>query len=312
MRMLWILFILCSLDIFSALWLVSNGPFPLIIKEIGATSAYLNVYVHVPAAVTMYILALAALILSLKGLIKGLTETGMKRMDFLAYSVAILSWYAFISGTIWSAESWGSPFTLDPRQMTVLVLALMFSIYPAIRKSVEDPEKNVRLAQVFIVAGFGLAILALLAPAIAQQAFHPKPGTALTGSMGIYMGVRILIVTGVLFSIAFLRGGKTVVSLYLVGSFIALALLYPWILYAPVRVIDAGPTYITLENGKIIAVDPASIRDPPFFQGKSTIVGNFVYVIDGNVALVRHYSAFINTALYFISMAIIVWMRDKL
>lgn len=268
-------------------------------------------YVHVPAAILLYVAAVVAFVLALWGAVRRASERVVKWMDFSAYSVALLGWYAFISGTIWAAESWGSPFALDPRQMSILVLALVFSIYPAIRRGVEDPDRSVKLAQAFVIAGFVLAIVSLVAPVVAQ-AYHPKPGTTLTGTMGMYMGVRIILLMALFFVLMFLGSARRAWLLYVAGAVVALVLLYPWLLYGPVRVVNVTAASIVLEDGRVMAVSPGEVLSPVEVGGTPTLPKNFVAVLDGRVELVRHFSVYVNTALYFGMMVLILLLRERL
>lgn len=302
--------LLYVLDVVSVLFFVNWGPFPLVVRELGAPTAYLNVYVHVPAAVVLYIAAAAALVFAVWGVWRGASEQVVKWMDFSAYAVALFGWYAFISGTIWAAESWGTPLALDPRQMSILVLALVFSIYPAIRRGVEDPDRSVKLAQVFVIAGFVLSILSFVAPIVAQ-AFHPRPGSTLTGTMGAYMGARILLLTAIFFALFFSKT-KGAEWLYVAGAAAAVALMYPWLLYHPLRVVNVTDTAIVLEDGSTLSVPPGDVLSPPFYNGTPTLPKNFVAVAGGGVFLVRHFSAYLNAALYFATMFILLKIRERL
>ncbi|AFA39462.1 Cytochrome C assembly protein [Pyrobaculum oguniense TE7] len=310
MNLTTLIYILVVLDVVSALYLVNWGPFPLVIKELGAPTAYLNVYVHVPAAIVLYIAAAVALILAVWGVWRGASERVVKWMDFSAYAVALLGWYAFISGTIWAAESWGTPFALDPRQMSILVLALVFSIYPAIRRGVEDPDRSVKLAQVFIIAGFVLVVVSLVAPIVAQ-ALHPRPGSTLTGTMGAYMGVRILLLTALFFALFFSKA-RGAGWLYVAGALAAVLLMYPWFVHHPLRVVNVTQSTIVLEDGTTLNVPPDSVLSPAFFNGTPTLPKNFVAVEGGGVFLVRHFSAYVNTALYFAFIFILLKIRERL
>jgi len=306
-----LLAVLILVDVATAVYLVNWGPFPLIVAELGAPTAYLNVYVHVPPAVALYVMAALSFALAVWGAWRGLSERALKWLDFSAYSVAALGWYAFVSGTIWAAESWGTPLALDPRQMSILVLALIYSLYPAIRRGVEDPERSVKLAQSFVIAGFVLAIVSLLAPVLAQ-ALHPRPGTTLGGSMGQYMGMRILLVLAIFFALLFVKPARWISAVYLAGVVVAVALLYPWLLYQPQRVVNVTETAIVLEGGQVLNVPPGHVLSPAFFNGTPTLPKNFVAVVDGGVELVRHFSAYVNAAIYFATMAFILWLRERL
>ena len=309
--MRWLVYPLVLLDVASAVYLVNWGPFPLVVQELGAPTAYLNVYVHVPAAILLYVAATAALVLAVWGAVRRPSERVVRWMDFSAYATSLLGWYAFISGTIWAAESWGSPFALDPRQMSILVLALVFSVYPAIRRGVEDPDRSVKLARAFVIAGFVLAVVSLVAPVVVE-AYHPKPGTTLTGTMGMYMGARVLLLMALFLTVMFLGSAKRAWWLYIAGAAVALALLYPWLLYGPVRVVNVTANGIVLEDGRALAVPPGEVLSPVEVGGVPTLPKNFVAVVDGRVELVRHFSAYVNMAFYFGVVALILLLRERL
>lgn len=306
-----VLWFLAALDVATAVWLVGWGPFPLYIEEVGAPTAYLNIYVHVPAAMALYVAAGLAFVLAVWGLVRGLRRVEL--LDYSAYVVAAFGWYAFVSGTIWAAESWGSPWAMDPRQLSILVLAVVFSLYPAIKRGVEDPDRSVKLREAFVAAGFALALISLFAPYLAPAAFHPRPGATLGGSLRAYMGLRVAIVFALFIASLFVKPPRRLFLLYAAGAAAVLALMYPWLLYSPVRVVNVTAGGIVLADGRIVHVDPASVLSPAFVDGRPTLVGNFVVVDGGRVYLVRHYSAYVNAALYFLTMAAVleVWRRLK-
>ncbi|MEL9991369.1 MAG: cytochrome C biogenesis protein [Thermoproteus sp.] len=293
---------LAVIDIGTAIWLVQFGPFPLVV-DTGASTAYLNVYVHVPGSVALYVAATLALIAALLRRIR--------IMDFSAYATAALGWFAFITGTIWAAESWGSALALDPRQMSVLVFALIYSIYPAVKRGVEDPERRERLARIYIAAGYALAVLSLIAPYLATS-FHPRPGTTMEGPLGAYMGLRILIALAVFAALAAVRPPRFVAYIYLAGIAASLVLLYPWFFYSPVRVVNVTTSSIGLADGRVLDIKPSAVLSPAFVNNTPTLVGNFVALIGGVPQLVRHYSAYVNLALYCATMSLLVEVRRRL
>ncbi|MFN3803817.1 MAG: cytochrome c biogenesis protein CcsA [Pyrobaculum sp.] len=295
--------VLAAVDVISAIYLVNWGPFPLVVKELGAPTAYLNIYVHVPAGIVMYIMATAALASALWG-VKRPSPRVIQLMDVSAYITAALAWYAFVSGTLWAAESWGTPLALDPRQMSILAVALVFSLYPAIRRGVEDPDRSVKLAQSYLIAGYVLVVISLVAPVVAKS-LHPQPGATLTGTLRLYMMARTILVAAFFFTLLLAAGGRKVVWIYMTGAVVALAMLYPWLL-GPVRVVDVTATSIVLEDGRALPISPSQVLTPAEVEGYPTLPKNFVLVRDGEVELVRHYSAYINAALYFLTAAAVL------
>ncbi len=287
------------LDVLSAIYLVNWGPFPLA-AELGAPTAYLNIYVHVPAGVAMYVtasLAFASALVSIR------RQSAVKVMDSSAYITAALAWYAFISGTIWAAESWGTPLALDPRQMSILTVAVVFSLYPAIRRGVEDPDRSVKLSQSYLIAGYVLVVISLLAPVLVE-AFHPKPGATFGGTLRAYMGLRTVLVVALFTVLIFTRAPKPTLWLYLTAAVVVSAMLYPW-LQNPVRVIDVTNNSIVLEDGRVLNIPPQSVLTPVEINGVATLPKHYILVSKDGVELVRHYSAYVNAALYFLTAAVV-------
>jgi len=61
-------------------------------------------------------------------------------MDKPATLTAVFSWLSFATGTVWAAESWGSAWSGDPRQLTVGVMAVLYTAYIILKRSIEDPD----------------------------------------------------------------------------------------------------------------------------------------------------------------------------
>ncbi len=54
-----------------------------------------------------------------------------------------------VTGSIFSRDQWGSYWSWDPRQTSILVILLIYAAYLVLRGAVEDPETRGRLASVY-------------------------------------------------------------------------------------------------------------------------------------------------------------------
>lgn len=299
--------LLIAADAASAAYLAATGPFPSLV-QIGASIAYRNIYIHVPAAFAIYISSTAALVTALYDLARRRDHTAL--MDRAALATVSLGWFAFISGTLWASESWGSAWASDPLQISILVLALVYSIYPAIRRQVEDPERNIKLARAYVIAAYTIVMIAAVAPYIAPLTLHPAPGTPIAPAMAIPMLARTLLVAlGVITYLLIGPAGRSAYA-YLALLLVAAYLGWPWLAYSPARVVSVNGNTLYLSDGRSIAVASlSSLITPAYVDGKPTVVGNFVAEVGGKILLVTHWSVPINLALYGMALFLLHRMR---
>jgi len=308
---LYLLISLVGFDVITAVYSSFWGPFPAF-TSIGSPTAYKNMYVHIPAGQVMYLVFAAAAVLSCLG-IRRRSDKYIAYVDSLVYLGIILSAFAFISGTLWSAESWGSPWTWEPRQTSILLLFVVYLVYPAIRMSVEDPERSVMLGYVYTIAGISIVATSVLLPVIVE-AFHPGPGAAVVALPPLSKAIWIAR-TSALALIVYLvvrcppRAllGLLYLSLVAAGG-IGLS---SWLTAGEIhRVVNAsvqGNTYVlVLDNGLELPLDLNTARklvNPPLVDNKPTIVNHLVS-IDGEPKVLTHPSVYVNLALYGALMAL--------
>jgi heme exporter protein C len=157
-------------------FLALNGPFPALVP-LGSPTAYRSLYIHVPQSIAALLLAAVAAAAAVLYLLKP-TERRFLVMDRAAVLAAVFSWLSFFTGTAWAVESWGSAWSGDPRQITVGVMAVLYTAYIILKRSVEDPDRLGRLAASYLVIAVVSVPATLVAP-ILLPALHPATGTAL-------------------------------------------------------------------------------------------------------------------------------------
>jgi len=307
-----LIIILALLDSATLIAFSQYAPYPAKVP-LGDPSAYRNLYVHVPAAISLILIAsTAALAIGVLGL-RRRDDRLIKLLDRAIGIIIVVGAYTWISGTIWSAESWGSPFTWDARQLTILVMVLAYSAYPLIRRS-EDPERSVMLAYAYAVAAYSTTVISLVAPRLVES-LHPEPGTVAELSIDMRMLVllRVALVASVLIYVI-LRGGARIAAIvYLAFTPLLIPGLLPWVLYHPIRVVGAGHGYVILDDGSRAAWNWEELFNNPYIGGDPVIVDRFVVVDDGSiVGVVTHFSVPVNALLYLLTQVILHLVVSRL
>jgi hypothetical protein len=167
-----ILILLLLLDSVTLAYSVYKGAFPSFVER-GAPTAYRNIYVHVPVSITAYaVLTIAALsalafMVSRRASFYELSDTAVK----LGLPLGLAS---FLTGSVWALESWGSFWTWDPRQVSILILVLAYALYFAVKNSVRDPDRRPLVSSAYIFAAYATVPLSFILPRIAES-LHPTP-----------------------------------------------------------------------------------------------------------------------------------------
>jgi heme exporter protein C len=150
---------------------VLKAPYPARVP-LGSPAAYLNIYIHVPVAMVSYVLYGGAFVSAILYLSKR-----RPWYDMLTYSFTLMASlyaaYTLISGSLWAAESWGTPWNWDPRETGVLLLFLSYLVYFAVRHGISDPDRAPVVASVYAIAAFSMLPISYLAPRIAASSLHP-------------------------------------------------------------------------------------------------------------------------------------------
>ncbi len=317
-----VLAILVVVDALLAVHVVQRAPFPLRVP-LGSPTAYLNVYLHVPIAWTSYVMFTISFILAIILLAKGRDD-----LDPYVYSFAFLGLIfaaaTLVTGSAWASESWGTPWNWDPRETAVLLLFLAYIVYFAIRHSIADPERAVRLSAVYAVAAYSLVPISFIAPRI-MESLHPTPrefggfvarpeilwlfvsrvmiALFVAGLLGYLYTLRtrgieihyrrVLAIAGILVIVAGIGAGFYILQPYITGSV--------------ERVLDARMqgsmiTALELDESGWVKLDnpqPSPIT-PATYNGTPTIVGHLVYLTDNGVSVVIHWSVALNLTVHMI------------
>jgi heme exporter protein C len=130
-------------------------------------------YVHVP-------LAIVALGGWVWGAVMGIQylRTGEKHYDLRSY-VAIHTSIVFgcavlLTGAIWAKAAWGHWFDWSEATLvSFLIVFLLYCTYQPLRFSIEDPERQSRVASVFAVVAGTFVPLNFLAVRLAKEYLHP-------------------------------------------------------------------------------------------------------------------------------------------
>ncbi len=312
-------------DLATMTYAVLKGPFPIAVA-LGAPTAYLNIFVHVPLAITSYVVFTVALAASILYLWKR-----EERWDRIAYGAVVVGElygvFTIVTGMAWASESWGAAWNWDPRETGVLLLVLGYLGYFALRSSIPDPERRRLVSSAYAVAAYSLVPLSYAAPLIFHS-LHPSFKEAQsfmwTGPAGPLIGARMLFAlsTGVLLAlapyVAATRGCPSKPILGLAAAalvFAAAAAAYvgaPYLAGDPVRIVDAGLedgriSYVVLGNGtRVDFPEPVESPVKPAVRsdGLPSVIGHVALVARDSIVVVRHWCVAFNMAMYGLLIAL--------
>jgi len=298
--------LIALIDGLTAIIAALKAPFPLKV-DLGAPTAYISIYVHVPLAWASYLLFAIAMIGGILYLVKG--KDVYERLTVYATLLGIM--YGFgtiVTGMAWAKESWGAAWNWDPRETGVLLLLLAYLGYFAIRNSIRDPEKRKTISSAYAIAAF-MAVPISFISAYIGDSLHPTSSQA--GSFFGQPQVMMYFIPRVLLASATVIGLVTLlvkgdgrgsvpriigILILLLGISTTLYLVHPYITSNPVRVLDATLTgdkisSIVTPTGTIEFNPPIdSPVKPASYSGEPTIIGHLVTVTGNSLSLVVHWS----------------------
>jgi len=227
-----------------------KAPYPKAVEfEVGSPASYVNLFIHVPLAITTYLLYAGGLFTAILFLWRRRDAFDSMSKSFISIAT-LYAVYTLVSGMSWAREAWGVAWNWDPRETGVLLLFVAYLVYFALRSSVSDPDREKVVASVYAIAAFSMVPLSYYAPKIAGASLHP------TGVLGkellaaptarILFVSRILIALsiGLLISVLPLMRPKREIRIFRLGGiagFLVLlactfALLAPYLTYDTGRV----------------------------------------------------------------------------
>lgn len=323
--------ILVLADLGLAVYLVLEGPIPVSVP-LGTPMAYKNIYIHVPIAVSTYIIFLGAVASSILYLWRGVERYSTLADAFVKYGI-LFGAAVLVTGSAWASESWGSPWNWDPKETAVLLLFLTYLAYFPLKNSISDPERRNRIGAAYAIAAFVMVPLSYLSSRMLAESLHPTTEAIEEftggGSRSALLGVRILLmmVIGVGLSIAYARGGLGLGRLGAVLAFIIMVIGVGFTIYIAVplasehyRVVDAvinDDGYIesiTLSNGESInftkplepPLEPAVTRD-----GVSTLIGHIIAINNNSIRILYHWSTAFDFLVYTILLSVGIYLAGR-
>jgi heme exporter protein C len=135
-----------------------------------------NLFYHVPMWFGMMVILLAAWVNS----ILYLTTPSVKR-DVYASSLTnvglLMGFCGLFTGMFWAYNTWGTPWTNDPKLNGVAAGMAIYGGYWLMQNSINDDDKRARLSATYNVFIFPLFIaLIYVMPKLSQFSIHPGSG----------------------------------------------------------------------------------------------------------------------------------------
>lgn len=135
-----------------------------------------NLFYHVPMWFGMMLILLAAWVNSILYLRKPSVKRDVYAMELTNVGI-LMGFCGIFTGMFWAYNTWGKPWTADPKLNGVAAGMAMYLGYWLMTKSVTDREKRARLCASFNVLIFPMFIaLIVVMPKIAKFSIHPGSG----------------------------------------------------------------------------------------------------------------------------------------
>lgn len=109
-----------------------------------------NVFFHVPAAWVATVAWFVAAFFALRYMRKRNPEDDIRSSSTAAVGL-LFCVTATVSGSIWSRFDWGSFWNWDPRQISIIVVLMIFGAYFALRSALDSSEQRARISAVYVL-----------------------------------------------------------------------------------------------------------------------------------------------------------------
>lgn len=109
-----------------------------------------NVFFHVPAAWVATVAWFIAAFFAFRYMRKGSPEDDVRSSSAAAVGL-LFCITATVSGSIWSRFDWGSFWNWDPRQISIVVVLMIFGAYFSLRSALDSTEQRARISAVYVL-----------------------------------------------------------------------------------------------------------------------------------------------------------------
>ncbi len=132
-----------------------------------------NMFYHVPMWFAMMLLMLLSTIYAVLYLNKQ-DKKYDHWSDAFARSGTLLGILGLITGAVWARYTWGQFWSFDDKQITAAIALFIYLAYFVLRMSLDDPEKEAKLAAVYNIFAFATLIpLLFIIPRLSASSNHP-------------------------------------------------------------------------------------------------------------------------------------------
>ncbi len=80
---------------------------------------------------------------------------------------------AYVTGAVWAKFNWGHFFNWDSREISILILLLIYGAYFALRSSIAEPDRRARLSSVYAIVACVAALFLMFIVSRITQSLHP-------------------------------------------------------------------------------------------------------------------------------------------
>ena len=134
-----------------------------------------NLYFHVPMWFTMIILFGYSFVYSIQYLRSGDLRDDIRAVEFTNVGI-LFSLLGMVTGMEWAAETWGTAWSNDPKQLGTALSMLTYFAYIILRGGMKDEEKRARISAVYNIFIFALMIPLLFVLPRMVDSLHPGSG----------------------------------------------------------------------------------------------------------------------------------------
>lgn len=136
-----------------------------------------NTFYHVPMWFAMVFILLAAMIYSIKYLLKPIIRFDIAAKALTAIGV-LLGILGCLTGSVWAKGTWGTWWTFQEIKLNVSAIALLiYFAYFILRSAIQDDEQKARVASVYNIFAFvAMVPLLFVVPRMVASSLHPGNG----------------------------------------------------------------------------------------------------------------------------------------